>query len=57
VQVATRYGSEIKLMINVLNAASLPLGFTLRMRKDPFTEGYLQELGFSTSLILTSSIE
>ncbi len=44
-------------MINVLNAASLPLGFTLRMRKDPFTEGYLQELGFSTSLILTSSIE
>ncbi|MGI6504749.1 MAG: hypothetical protein ACOX0O_12700 [Candidatus Methanoculleus thermohydrogenotrophicum] len=42
-------------MINVLNAASLPLpeiistplGFTLTMRKDPFTEEYLQELGLN----------
>ena len=47
-----RYGSGIERMINVLNAASLPLpeiistplGFTLTMRKDPFTEEYLQEL-------------
>jgi len=50
-----RYGSGIERMINVLNAASLPLpeiistplGFTLTMRKDPFTEEYLQELGLN----------
>jgi len=50
-----RYGSGIERMITVLNAAGLPLpaitstplGFTLTMRKDPFTEEYLQEFGLN----------
>lgn len=50
-----RYGSGIERMINVLRDAnlplpeimSLPLGFTLTMYKDPFTEEYMQELGLN----------
>ncbi len=50
-----RYGSGIERMINVLSAVSLPLpeiastplGFTLTMRKDPFTREYLQKLGLN----------
>jgi len=50
-------------MTNVLNAASLPLpaitstplGFTLTMRKDPFTQEYLQELGLNKRQIAAIS--
>ncbi|WP_342686168.1 hypothetical protein [Methanoculleus sp. UBA291] len=60
---ATRYGSGIERMINVLSAMSLPspeiastpLVFTFLLRKDPITREYLQEFGLNERQIAAVS--